>query len=285
MKRPVILFFNLLICFVTTIAQTDIDTSSLLSERLKSQVLVIGHRGGFDANYPENSLTLFDFTTSNGTNPMIGLEIDIRKSATGSLYLMHDPTVNRTTNGTGDITQLEDTYLNGLQLKDSKSQLTDQKIPLLSELLKRYQNKPVVLMLDIKGPIIEEVLHLVQQYEMEKQCIILTFKPENTQTALKHSKNAMISTLITSEKDFQALAAYNEHFTRMAAYIRKDIDPLLLEVLIESKITILTDVLEIDKQPFIPHEVTFYQDVVRKNKIAILVTDFPQFVSKHLQGQ
>jgi glycerophosphoryl diester phosphodiesterase len=285
MKRPFILFINLLICALSTVAQTDTTTPSLLSERLRSQVLVIGHRGGFDSNYPENSLALFDFTTSNGTNPMIGLEIDIRKSATGSLYLMHDPTVNRTTNGTGDITQLEDTYLNGLQLIDSKGQSTDQKIPLFSDLLKRYQNKPVVLMLDIKGPIIEEVLHLVQQYKMEKQCIILTFTPENTQTALKHSKNAMISTLITSEKDFQALAAYNEHFTRMAAYIRKDIDPQLLEVLIESKITILTDVLEIDKQPFIPHEVTFYQDVVRKNKVAILVTDFPQFVSKHLQGQ
>jgi glycerophosphoryl diester phosphodiesterase len=252
---------------------------------LKNQVLVIGHRGGSDANYPENSFSLFDFTTDEGTNSSIGLEIDIRKSASGSLYLMHDPTVNRTTNGTGDITLLEDTYLNELFLKDAQGQLRDQKIPLFADLLMKYQSKPVVLMLDIKGPIIEEVLHLVQQYEMEKQCIILTFKPENTQTALKLSKNAMITTLITSEKDFQALTAYTEHFTRMAAYIRKDIDPQLLEVLIESKITILTDVLEIDKQPFIPHEVTFYQDVVRKNKVAILVTDFPQFVSKHLQGQ
>jgi len=81
-------------------------------------LLVVGHRGGFDASLPENSLAMFDFTFQNACQQPVAVEFDIRESASGSLYLMHDSTVDRTTNGSGKINLLTDSYLKTLFLKD-----------------------------------------------------------------------------------------------------------------------------------------------------------------------
>ena len=55
-----------------------------------SQPLTVGHRGGFDSNLPENSISMFDYTYNNACQAPVGIEFDIRESASGSLYLMHD---------------------------------------------------------------------------------------------------------------------------------------------------------------------------------------------------
>ena len=62
---------------------------------------VIGHRGGSVAR-PDNTLPTYDFSLDYGAT---GVEIDVWLSSDGFPVCHHDLNVNRTTDGTGPITE------------------------------------------------------------------------------------------------------------------------------------------------------------------------------------
>jgi glycerophosphoryl diester phosphodiesterase len=64
--------------------------------------LVLGHRG-YRAKYPENTLLAFRRALECGAD---GIECDIQKSADGRFVVIHDPRVDRTSNGTGEVAQM-----------------------------------------------------------------------------------------------------------------------------------------------------------------------------------
>src|SRR5512139_238892 len=61
--------------------------------------IVFAHRGGA-ALAPENTLVAFDAGLAAGAD---GIELDVRLSRDGVPVLMHDPTLERTTNGSGPV--------------------------------------------------------------------------------------------------------------------------------------------------------------------------------------
>ena len=64
--------------------------------------LVIGHRGN-SAHAPENTLESFTQAIALGVD---GVEFDVRLTADRQLVVIHDPTVDRTTNGSGEVARL-----------------------------------------------------------------------------------------------------------------------------------------------------------------------------------
>jgi glycerophosphoryl diester phosphodiesterase len=65
----------------------------------------------------------------------ITVELDLRKSKNGTIYILHDETVDRTTNGKWKIDQLEDSYINSLFLKKENGQITRERIPTFDDVL------------------------------------------------------------------------------------------------------------------------------------------------------
>lgn len=63
----------------------------------KNNIYVAAHRGWSDV-YPENTMEAFRAAVELGVDQ---LETDIRVTKDGKLVLIHDDTVDRTTNGTG----------------------------------------------------------------------------------------------------------------------------------------------------------------------------------------
>src|SRR6185437_92141 len=61
--------------------------------------LVIAHRGN-SAFFPENTLEAFERAVALGAD---ALELDVRLSSDGRAVVIHDPTLERTTNGTGAV--------------------------------------------------------------------------------------------------------------------------------------------------------------------------------------
>jgi glycerophosphoryl diester phosphodiesterase len=59
--------------------------------------LIFAHRGGA-ALAPENTITAFDNGLTLGAD---GIELDVRLSRDGVAVVLHDPTLDRTTDGTG----------------------------------------------------------------------------------------------------------------------------------------------------------------------------------------
>jgi glycerophosphoryl diester phosphodiesterase len=64
--------------------------------------LVIAHRGGAGL-FPENTLYAFEQSWKIGIDV---LELDVNETADGKLVVMHDRTVNRTTDGSGQISEM-----------------------------------------------------------------------------------------------------------------------------------------------------------------------------------
>jgi len=101
---------------------------------------VIAHRG-FSEQRPENTFTSFDYALSSGVN---SIELDVRLTADQVLVVIHDDTVDRTTDGSG---RVKDFTFNELKSLDAGSWFKneagykDQVIPSFEEILLRYHNK------------------------------------------------------------------------------------------------------------------------------------------------
>ena len=73
--------------------------SSITAATVSGEPLPIAHRGYHDA-YPENTLSAFQAAIDTGC---LAVETDLRLSKDGEIVLMHDSTIDRTTNGAGSV--------------------------------------------------------------------------------------------------------------------------------------------------------------------------------------
>ena len=97
--------------------------------------LVSAHRGGPAPGFPENAVETFARTLSMA--PAL-IEFDVAASADGVLYLMHDDTLDRTTDGEGGSDSLPWTDIQNLNLMDQNGRATGfHPPPLLTPCLLR----------------------------------------------------------------------------------------------------------------------------------------------------
>lgn len=109
------------------------------------ELIVVAHRGGA-ALGPENSLECMRRSMAVGAK---WIEIDVHLSADGEIVVCHDPSVNRTTDGEGYISEMQWKDLRALHLKDAEGNPTDQRIPTLDEVLDLISGR-AKLLLEIK---------------------------------------------------------------------------------------------------------------------------------------
>jgi glycerophosphoryl diester phosphodiesterase len=94
-------------------------------------MLIIGHRGSAGTS-PENTLASFEEAIQAGAD---AVEFDVQVCATGELVIIHDRKVDRTTDGTGLVSQLS---YDGLRRLDAGR---GEKIPDLEETLELIDNR------------------------------------------------------------------------------------------------------------------------------------------------
>jgi len=147
--------------------------------RKDKKVKIIGHRGA-KGLAPEN--TLAGIKKAIEYNVDI-IEIDVHISKDNVPVVIHDETVNRTTNGSGYVFQLTLKELKKLDagIKFS-AEFRGEKIPTLEEVLLFLKDYPnVSLNIEIKnGPIFytgieEKILNLLEKYNFDKRVIISSF--------------------------------------------------------------------------------------------------------------
>lgn len=95
-------------------------------------IQVIAHRG-YSARAPENTLAALDLAVRRGAD---GVEFDLHTASDGEPVLIHDATLDRTTNGTGPVEALTSEELGGL---DAGTWFADayagEPVPALAEAL------------------------------------------------------------------------------------------------------------------------------------------------------
>lgn len=126
---------------ISAVAQSHIDT---LRQRLlsndSSYVFVVAHRGDW-RSAPENSLGAIRSAADKGADMV---EIDIHKTKDGHFVLMHDGSIDRTTDGRGNIGDMTLQQLKTYRLRNSDGTLTDEAIPTLEEALLECKGRVLV---------------------------------------------------------------------------------------------------------------------------------------------
>ncbi len=122
-------------------------TSHPLSFLPRNGITVVGHRGARGCA-PENTLPSLDLAVEQGAHMM---EIDVQLSADGVPMVIHDATVDRTTNGTGAVRSMTQEELQQLDAgcwfvnPDGSRPFTGSLIPSLKEVLTRYPDTPITI--------------------------------------------------------------------------------------------------------------------------------------------
>ncbi|GAG64801.1 unnamed protein product [marine sediment metagenome] len=130
---------------------------------MKKISLYIGHRGTL-VDYDENTLEAFDIAINSGANC---IEIDVRRTKDKELLVFHDKTLARTIKGRGKLRNL--TYGD---VKNLKTKLRNQKIPLLEESMDFITNRTQLLVHLKDERIYKEVLNLIAKKGVLRNCTI-----------------------------------------------------------------------------------------------------------------
>ncbi|MFT3825326.1 MAG: glycerophosphodiester phosphodiesterase family protein [Chitinophagaceae bacterium] len=159
-------------------------------------ILVAAHRGAH-LDFPENSMAAFRKAIELGIDI---IELDVRCSKDGVLVLMHDKTVDRTTNGKGEVANLTFEELRKLKLKHNGA-VTEEQIPTLEEALTLAKGK-ILVDLDIKvESCINSIMETVAKTKTERNCFF--FLEELKYGQMLKAKNPSFMTLIRTHSEGQ----------------------------------------------------------------------------------
>ena len=153
-----------LFCF----AQAQRGSIKVLFDPAHRDVIVVAHRGCHEAaphhsfgEAPENSLAALQHCIAMGVDMM---ETDIHMTGDGYLVIMHDATVDRTTNGHGALAQMTLAEVRKLRLRQNMggpaAPLTDEPVLTLEELIRAAKGH-ITLNLDVKDAIYAEVVDFI----------------------------------------------------------------------------------------------------------------------------
>ena len=160
---------------IASYAQHLNEILSELSAPAKQSVLVVSHRGDW-RNAPENSLQAFQNCIDMGVDMV---ELDLKKTKDGELILMHDNTLNRTTNGTGKPEDYTLAELKKLRLKNGAGFLTRHKIPTLRETMLLCKGK-ILVNVDKGYEYFEDVQKILEETGTANQCVVKEKIPYQT---------------------------------------------------------------------------------------------------------
>ncbi len=139
--------------------------------------IIYGHRGA-SAHAPENTLEAFALSMEMGAE---GFELDVHMSKDGELVVIHDETVDRTTDGTGFVRNLTLQQLKELDASASMEGFKNCRIPTLREVFTLVQDTHHIVNVEIKTdecdyPGIEEkCLALAKEMGVEERVIYSSF--------------------------------------------------------------------------------------------------------------
>ena len=138
---------------------------------------VLGHRGAA-GYYPENTLLSFSKALEMGAD---GVELDVQMSADGELIIMHDETLDRTTDGHGFVKDMTFEELRKLNAAVKHPEAGYCQIPTLKEVLQLIRDNHKIVNIEIKSGvfdypgIVDKVMALVREMEMEDSVIYSSF--------------------------------------------------------------------------------------------------------------
>ncbi|OGR89553.1 MAG: hypothetical protein A2992_03900 [Elusimicrobia bacterium RIFCSPLOWO2_01_FULL_59_12] len=176
----------------------------------QSPCLIIGHRGAM-GYAPENTIASFEEAIRRGAD---WIELDVQLSQDGELVVLHDTSVDRTTNGEGLVRDLS---WKKIKTFDAGAwydpEFAHQYIPSLGNVISRFRTRrttkrhPVGLVIELKtirgsgGSLADAVVALLHKEQFTDRVVIISFDAVALQEVRAADKRAPTGLLFSEEKE------------------------------------------------------------------------------------
>lgn len=172
-------------------------TNYLASSRMKG----INHRG-YSALAPENTLPAYYLSYKHGFK---FVECDISYTADGVPVLLHDSTINRTSNGTGNINDLTFAQVREYDFGSwFSAEYAGTKIPSLAEFLVFCRNTGLHPYLELKDTTtyttaqIQQIVDMVEMYGMKGKVTYISFSNSYLATVVAYDSKARVGYIVSA---------------------------------------------------------------------------------------
>ena len=183
---------------------TGTDTGEPENLLLSDQFLVIAHRGGARLR-PEATLLAFEHALEVGADV---IEMDLHATADGVIVVIHDDTVDRTTDGTGAVNDMSFDELRmldaGYDFSPDGGQTFPYRgmglvIPTMEEVLEAFPN--AYYLMEIKQydpPIVDEVIGILAEHQVGDRIVLASFD-DPTIEAVRAADPAVFTAMSAAE--------------------------------------------------------------------------------------
>ncbi|MGP1595140.1 MAG: glycerophosphodiester phosphodiesterase [Treponema sp.] len=239
-------------------------------------MLNIAHRG-FRSKYPENTMLAFKKAVEAGCD---GIEFDVHLSKDGEVVIIHDETLERTTNGTGLVGEKTAAELKNLNAAVTHPALTEfEAIPTLREYFEYAATQPhLISNIELKTgvfvyPGIElKVYTLMKEYNLVNRCIISSFNHESIVRMKKLDSSVRCGLLVDSWliKPAAYTASVGAECYHPSAY---SVTPEIVKELHDAEIQI---------NPWLGSIQCSYEALIQMG-VDSLITDYPDIIKSLLE--
>ncbi len=188
----------------------------ILQQMYHGQTLVFGHRGA-KAYAPMNTLPAFELAWEQGAH---GIELDVHRSRDGHPVIVHDFTVDGSTDGSGRVV---DMTLDELKSLDAGSWFDESfagvRIPTLDEVFEAV-GKKLIINVEIKAQspdtdgVEQVVADCITRHGMEERVILSSFNPLTLQRFREIAPNIPIGFLYMPNMSTSNLMSPDSHEAR-----------------------------------------------------------------------
>ena len=187
------------------------------------------HRGYRGEGIPENSTGAFENAGAHGA---WGCETDIRETSDGHYICMHDSTVDRTTEGNGEVSAMTFSQIRALHLEG-----TDYIVPTLQEYLQICKTYGMVPCVEIKGinngkTSVLEIMDIIKGYGLDNNCIITgtIYIQQMFRNEYKHVP-CMVNVDTTTPSRYSTIVDQIKHYENMIIAFEHSEEYLTAEVI------------------------------------------------------
>jgi glycerophosphoryl diester phosphodiesterase len=202
------------LCTISSYGQVAATIKQLHQPTAKN-VLVAAHRGDW-RNAPENSLLAYKLAIEMGVDI---IEIDLAKTSDGVVVIMHDQTIDRTTDGKGKPADYTYEQLKKFHLRNGLGRLTRNTIPTFEEVMLLAKGK-VLVNLDKSYPYYNEAFKILKKTGTLSQAL---FKAEVSYPELRATYPALLDSItfmavvnLDQPKARQVIAEYQQNMKPVA---------------------------------------------------------------------
>ena len=210
-----------LLCMIAVAGSVLLCAAGLVmaDDNVASQgCLVIAHRG-FSRVAPENTIAAAKKAIEVG---IYGSEFDVKQTKDHVPVVIHDGTVDRTTNGTGRVSELSLAEIRALDAGSWKDpQFAGERVPTLDEMLATFKGVKCRPVIEVKGTeITDRVVASIRALNMVEQAVLISSKKE-TLLAARALEPRLQCGLVMGDKQMPKEGSDDEKVAAIVAQARE----------------------------------------------------------------